>query len=100
MKKILKGIEHCTKKINHYAEVEDACTNCPYEKEDTVDCEMVCIDKLLLDAKELLEIADRRIYNIEKMLTEWQMVDQRASLLREAELWSEAKKEKELGYNG
>lgn len=46
-----------------------------------------CIDKLLTHALELLEFADSRLYNIEKMLTEWSMVDQRESLLREVFLW-------------
>ena len=46
-----------------------------------------CIDKLLTHALELLEFADSRLYNIEKMLTEWSMVDQREALIREAFLW-------------
>lgn len=50
-----------------------------------------CIDKLLTYALELLEFADSRLYNIEKMLTEWQMVDLRDSLLREVALWHKQK---------
>lgn len=46
-----------------------------------------CVDKLLTHALELLEFADSRLYNIEKMLTEWSMVDQREALIREAFLW-------------
>lgn len=50
-----------------------------------------CINRLLTHALELLEFADSRLYNIEKMLTEWSMVDQREALIREAFLWHKQK---------
>lgn len=85
MKRIVEAISHCTAKDNFYAEADSNCANCPYEEEDNIA--FTCIDKLLIDAKEVIEAADRRMYNIEKMLTEWQMVDLRESLLREVALW-------------
>ena len=75
MNKIIETINHCMENKD--------CVGCPYENWHNV----FCIDKLLIDAKEVIEAADRRMYNIEKMLTEWQMVDLRESLLREIALW-------------
>lgn len=77
MNKIIETINYCTSNDD----LSGSCINCPY-------CGSYdCVDKLLIDAKEVIEAADRRMYNIEKMLTEWQMVDLRESLLREIALW-------------
>ena len=90
MENILDAIEHCTEKCNFYTDY-NPCKECPYEKYDVEDSEMVCIDKLLLDAKTLIMNADRRLTTIQKMCTEWTMNDLRDSVLRETILWDKCK---------
>lgn len=91
MEHILRAINLCAKREND--DIENFCENCPYKKYDTEDSEMVCIDQLLLDAKTLIMEADRRMYNIQKMCTEWTMVKPRESILNETLLWDKAKGE-------
>ena len=89
MEHILNAIELCTRREND--DIENFCENCPYKKYDTEDSEMVCVDKLLLDAKTLIMNADRRLATIQKMCTEWTMNDLRDSVLRETILWDKCK---------
>ena len=73
--KIKEAIVFCTENRE--------CTGCPYEDRYSA----LCIDELLRESKEKLEAAERRLNTIEKMLTEWEMVDLRDALLREIKLW-------------
>lgn len=89
MENVLNAIELCIKREN--GKPEDFCKTCPYNKYNTEDSEVVCIDELLFDAKTLIMNADRRLMTIQKMCTEWTMNDLRESVLRETVLWDKCK---------
>ena len=89
MEHILNAINLCVRRENE--DVEDFCKTCPYNKYNTEDSKVVCVDELLLDAKTLIMNADRRLTTVQKMCTEWTMNDLRDSVLRETILWDKCK---------
>ena len=80
MNRLQKNIQALTGCID-----QASCKDCNYNDDED------CINTMLSEARSLLEEADRRLNYITKMLTEWQMVDLKSSLLREVILWENFK---------